>query len=95
MFLQFQLGWDYEVQEWLHLDTFEDKKSKEWSKDFQWGKKHTRLEQKNTLHELGVTKKEIQEATKRATLIRNNHRKSIEMIKHDENTRKQRTVGGN
>jgi len=45
----------------LHLDTFEDKRSKERSKDFQKEKKHTRLEREKILRELVVTKKEIQE----------------------------------
>ena len=84
MLFQLQLGWDYEVQEHLHLDTFEDKRSKERSKDFQKEKKLTRLEREKILRESGWTRKEIQEVTKRATIIRNKRRKSIAMVKQDE-----------
>ena len=42
------------------------------------------MERESILRELGFTKKEIQEAAKRATIIRNKRRKSNSMITQDE-----------
>ena len=72
-----QLSWDYDTLERMHLDTFEEKRSTERVKDLRKEKKLTRLEREKILRDFGATQKEIQEATKRANIIRNARRKSI------------------
>lgn len=72
-----ELGWDYSVLDRLHLDTFEDKRSAERSTDFSKEKRLTKLERDEILRQFGATPKEIQQATKRANIIRNQRMKSI------------------
>mmetsp|Transcript_36144 Transcript_36144/g.75972 ORF Transcript_36144/g.75972 Transcript_36144/m.75972 type:complete len:353 (+) Transcript_36144:238-1296(+) len=79
-----ELGWAYDVQERVHLDTFEEKRSKERSQDFRKEKKIPWHERERILRDLGVSKKEIQEAAKRATIIRNKRKKSIALAKQDK-----------
>mmetsp|Transcript_21903 Transcript_21903/g.39140 ORF Transcript_21903/g.39140 Transcript_21903/m.39140 type:complete len:98 (-) Transcript_21903:206-499(-) len=42
------------------------------------------FDRQRILRDLGVSKKEMQEAAKRATIIRNNRKKSIGLVKQDE-----------
>lgn len=59
------------------MDTFEDKRSEERSKNYSHEKKLSRLEREKILREYGATQQEIQKAAKRATIIRNSRMKSI------------------
>ena len=61
-----QLGWNYTVRERQDVDTFEEKRSEERSRNFRKEKKITRLERERMLRELGVSNREIREAAKRA-----------------------------
>lgn len=79
-----QLGWSYNMLEHTHIDTFEEKRSKERSPNFMKEKKLTKHDREKILREFGATEKEIQEAAKRAAVIRNARKKSIEMRQHDK-----------
>ncbi|KAL7545642.1 hypothetical protein ACHAWF_018327 [Thalassiosira exigua] len=79
-----ELGWDYNVLERSHIDNFEEKRSKERSKDFKKEKKLTRLEREKILREYGATQTEIDAAAKRAAIVRNARKKSIETREHDK-----------
>ena len=61
----------------MHIDEFENKRSKERSSDFMKEKKLSRYEREKTLRHLGYTQQDIDEAAKRATIIRNSRKKSI------------------
>mmetsp|Transcript_39309 Transcript_39309/g.82664 ORF Transcript_39309/g.82664 Transcript_39309/m.82664 type:complete len:322 (+) Transcript_39309:229-1194(+) len=79
-----ELSWNYHITDREHIDTFEERRSQERSKDFKKEKKLTRLEREKILRESGATQKEIDEAAKRAASIRNARKKSIAMRQHDK-----------
>jgi len=68
----------------VHLDNFEERRSKERAKNFKHEKKLSRLERERLLREFGASQKDMQAAAKRATIIRNRRKKSIANQHQDE-----------
>lgn len=72
-----ELNWDFDVLPRMHLDTFEEKRLPLRAKNFSGERRLSRIERQKILMSFGVTAKEIQEAAKRATIIRNKRMRSI------------------
>lgn len=79
-----QMSWDFKILEREHLDTFEDRRSSERSQNFTKEKMITPKERYRILREYGATTKEIQEAAKRATIIRNKRKWSVATQDQDQ-----------
>ena len=71
------MGWRYDEAERVDLDSFEEKRIDERAPNFKKDKKLTKLDRERVLREFGATQKEVQNAAKRATIIRNKRKKSI------------------
>jgi len=79
-----ELGWNYNVKKSVHIDTFEEIRLPLRAKDFQRDKRLSKRERERLLREFGVTDLQIQQAAKSAAIIRNQRKKSIQMIQHDK-----------
>ena len=79
-----ELGWNYNVKKSVHIDTFEEIRRPLRAKDFQRDKRMPKWERERLLREFGVTDLQIQQAAKSAAMIRNQRKKSIQMIQHDK-----------
>ena len=71
------MGWRYDEAERVDLDSFEEKRIDERAPNFRKDKKLTKLDRERVLREFGATQTEVQNAAKRATIIRNKRMKSI------------------
>ena len=71
------MGWRYDEAERVDLDSFEEKRIDERAPNFKKDKKLTKLDRERVLREFGATQTEVQNAAKRATIIRNKRMKSI------------------
>mmetsp|Transcript_15906 Transcript_15906/g.33270 ORF Transcript_15906/g.33270 Transcript_15906/m.33270 type:complete len:316 (-) Transcript_15906:304-1251(-) len=78
-----ELGWKYNILNPTTLEEFESIRSTQRSPDFAKDKRLTRHERQRILREFGFTNKDIQEAAKRATIIRNKRKRSIALMSHD------------
>lgn len=68
----------------MHLDTFEEMRQPLRSKNFSRERKLTRLERLKLVKEFGASQKEIDQATKRANIIRKKRMTSIHTQKMDK-----------
>ncbi len=78
-----QLGWKYNILKSTPLEEFETIRSPQRSPNFDKDKRLTRHERQRILREFGFTDKDIQVAAKRAAIIRNKRKRSIELMRHD------------
>ena len=78
-----ELGWSYIVNQKMPIDNFEELRSKERSSNFIEEKRLTELERETLLKRDGATDQQIQQAAKRSAIIRNQRRKSIQMMQCD------------
>ena len=78
-----ELGWMYVVNQKMTIDNFEELRSKERSNNFIEEKRLTKLERETLLKRGGATDQQIQQAAKRSAIIRNQRRKSIQMMQCD------------
>ena len=79
-----ELGWNYNVKKSVHIDTFEEIRRPQRATDFQNDKRLNKFERERLLREFGITDLQIQQAAKSAAIIRNQRKKSIQMIQHDK-----------
>ena len=78
-----ELGWMYVVNQNMTIDNFEELRSKERSNNFIEEKRLTKLERETLLKRGGATDQQIQQAAKRSAIIRNQRRKSTQMMQCD------------
>ena len=79
-----ELGWNYNVKKSVHIDTFEEIRRPLRAKNFTKEMRLAKWERERLLREFGVTDLQIQQAAKSAAMIRNQRKKSIQMIQHDK-----------